>query len=146
MFFVPVTRQAHDFSRSLERLFDDGLGHLAAEGREPTVALRSPALDVSETDQAYVVRLDLPGVPKESVKITIDGRRVNVEAEQTRENERKEGERLLYRERSLSRFSRSFALPQEISQSDSRAQMENGVLQLTLAKRLAAGATQLHVS
>ncbi|MDT8997826.1 Hsp20/alpha crystallin family protein [Paucibacter sp. APW11] len=146
MFFVPVARHANEFSRSLERLFDDGLAGLNAEPREAAIALRSPALDVSETDQLYTVRLEMPGVPKDAVKITIDGRRVNVEAEQRRDEEKKDGERVLYRERSVSRFSRSFALPEEINQSDSSAKMDHGVLTLTLAKRLAKGATQLAVN
>jgi len=146
MFLVPVNRNAADFSRSLERFFDDGLTGLLGEPREVTQALRSPALDVSETEHSYTVKLDMPGVPKDAVKINIDGRRVSVDAEQRKDEEKKDGERVLYRERSVSRFSRSFALPDEISQSDSSAKMDHGVLTLTLAKRQAKGATQLSVS
>ena len=142
-----VNRNLSDFSRNLERFFDDGLSGLFGESREPaTAALRSPALDVSETEQAYTVKLDMPGVPKDAIKISIDGRRVTVDAEQRREEEQKDGERLLYRERSVSRFARSFALPQEISQSDSNASMDHGVLTLQLAKRQASGASQLTVN
>jgi len=145
MFLVPLPRQANEFSRSMERLFDDTLAGLSGHGRSNQEALRSPALDVSENDNAYVVKLEMPGVPKEAVKITIDGRRVHVEAEQVRDDEKKQGERVLYRERAVQRYARSFSLPLEISQSDSSATMEHGVLTLNLAKRQAKGGTQLPV-
>lgn len=146
MFLVPMTRNANDLSRSLERFFDDGLPGLFGEPRELAQALRSPALDVSETEHAYTVKLDMPGVPKDAVKISIDGRRVSIDAEQRKDEEKKEGERVLYRERSVARFSRSFTLPEAISQSDSSAKMDQGVLTLTLAKQQAKGAARLTVS
>lgn len=146
MFLVPVNRNMTEFSRNLERLFDDGLTGLFSEGRDLSSNLRSPALDVSETERSYLVKLDLPGVSKDAVKITIDGRQVNVDAEQRPDAGKKEGERVLYRERSLARFSRSFSLPEEVSQSDSNAKMDNGVLTLTLAKRQGKTATQLSIS
>lgn len=146
MFLVPVNRNVSEFSRSLERLFDEGLSGYFGDARDAASNLRSPPLDVSETEHSYRVKLDLPGVIKDAVKITIDGRQVNVDAEQRQDAEQKEGERVLYRERSLSRFSRSFSLPEEISQSDSNAKMENGVLTLTLAKRQGKAATQLTIN
>jgi len=146
MFLVPVNRNVSEFSRSLERLFDEGLSGYFGDARDAASRLRSPSLDVSETDHSYRVKLDLPGVTKDAVKITIDGRQVNVDAEQRQDAEQKQGERLLYRERSVARFSRSFSLPEEISQSDSNAKMENGVLTLTLAKRQGKAATQLTIN
>ncbi|MBV8502247.1 MAG: Hsp20/alpha crystallin family protein [Paucibacter sp.] len=124
MFLIPLSRSTADLHRRLDRLF--------AVDPE-AVALQSPAIDVSETDTSYVVRLDLPGVDKQAVKIAIDGRRLSVDAEQTRATV--EGERVLHAERSLTRFARSLSLPQEISQAESSAKLDNGVLALTLAKR-----------
>lgn len=143
MFIVPNSRHAHDLSRTLERLFDDSFG---TDSREVAQALRSPALDVTESDAAYTVRLDMPGVAKDAVKITIEGRRVNVEAEPVKAEEKKEGERVLHRERSTAHFTRTFSLPQEINESDSNARMEHGVLTLTLVKRVAKGGARLTVN
>ncbi|WP_083748637.1 Hsp20/alpha crystallin family protein [Pelomonas sp. KK5] len=112
---------------------------------EDAVALRSPALDVSETDAAYTVQLDLPGVAKEAVKVKIEGRRVSIDAEQAREDKAAEGTRAIYRERSVTRFSRSFTLPVEVSKADSAAKLENGVLSLTLVKRQPDNAGELTV-
>ncbi|NCT85253.1 MAG: Hsp20/alpha crystallin family protein [Comamonadaceae bacterium] len=144
MFLVPVNRNLSDLSRSLDRFFDDSF---FADGRDAgTATLRSPALDVSESETAYTVKLDMPGVAKEAVKVNIDGRRISVDAEQRKDEERKDGERVIYRERTVSRFSRSFTLPQEISQGDSSANLDHGVLTLRLVKRAASTASQLTVN
>ncbi|MCX2861839.1 Hsp20/alpha crystallin family protein [Paucibacter sp. PLA-PC-4] len=137
MFVIPVSRHSADLSRHIERLFNTD---------QDAVALRSPALDVSETDAAYTLQLDLPGVAKEAVKIKIEGRRVSIDAEQTRAAEKAAGERVLYRERSVTRFSRTLALPQELNKSDSTAKLDNGVLTLTLVKRQPDNAGELSVS
>ncbi|MFO1225876.1 Hsp20/alpha crystallin family protein [Roseateles sp.] len=146
MFLVPVNRNLSQLSRSLDRFFDDGLGLFNDTRDADTAALRSPLLDVSETEAAYTVKLDVPGVPKDAVKINIEGRRVTIDAEQSRDTEKKDGERVLYRERSVSRFSRSFTLPQEINQSESSAALDQGVLTLTLVKRVANGGSTLKVN
>lgn len=137
MFVIPVARHSADLSRRIERLFS---------AETDAVALRSPALDVSETDSSYTLQLDLPGVAKEAVKVRIEGRRVSIDAEQIRAAEPKEGERGLYRERATTRFSRSVALPKEVTQADSTAKLENGVLTLTLAKRQPEGSGELTIS
>lgn len=140
MFVIPVARHsaaAAEFSRRVERLFD--------LDRTDAVALRSPALDVSESETRYTLQLDLPGVTKEAVKIRIEGRKISIDAEQAR-GEAKEGEQSLYRERAITRFSRQIALPKEVTQADSTAKLENGVLTLTLAKRQLEGSGELSVS
>ena len=144
MFLVPVNRNLSDLSRTLDRFFDDSF---FGEGRDTnSPALRSPALDVSESETGYTVTLDMPGVAKDAVKVNIEGRRISIDAEQRKDAEKKDGERVIYRERTVSRFSRSFTLPQEISQSDSSASLEHGVLTLKLAKRGASTGSQLTVN
>ncbi len=144
MFLVPMTRHSADLARSFDRLFDEGL--FGAPNRAEAPATRSPALDVAETEQAYSVQLDLPGVAKEDVKIAIEGRRVTVEATSVQTSEKKDGERVLYAERSQASYARSFTLPVDVDQATSSASMANGVLTLQLAKRGATKATQLTVN
>ena len=147
MFLVPVNRNLSELSRGLDRLFDENFGgFFGGDKTELSTALRTPALDVSETETGYTVKVDLPGVPKDAVKINIEGRRVSIDAEQTKNEEKKEGERVIYRERSVSRFSRSFTLPDEIDQAESSAKIDHGVLTLSLAKRKARSGGQLTVS
>ncbi len=141
MLLVPVARSASDLSRSIDRLFDN------AFGAEP--ALRSPSLDVAETEGGYSVAIDLPGVAKDDVKITIDGRRVSVSTQTQREEAKQDandGSRMIYRERSSQSFARSFTLPEEVDQDASLAKLDSGVLLLTLAKKRAAAAKHLMVN
>ena len=82
MFLVPMSRNASDMARSFDRLFDDSFDRFFAPAAQSGAdSPRSPALDVSESETAYTVKLDLPGVAKEDVKVSIDGRRVSVEAQ-----------------------------------------------------------------
>jgi len=148
MFLVPVSRRAPVLSRSFGSLFDDAVFNRflnAVTEFDPATVARTPALDVRETDRAYSVTLDLPGIHKSDVKITIDGRRVDLEAQAAKPIEApKEGDRVVYTERSAVRYARSFTLPVEVDQAASEASLENGVLTLTLAKKQPA-TTQLQI-
>lgn len=147
MFLVPMTRESRDLSRSFDRLFDDTFGSFlgtpASRSVEPA---RTPALDVAESDKAYTVKLEVPGVKKEDVKVTVDGRRVTVSAQNQTQEEKKEGDRIVYRERSLTSYARTFTLPVEVDQATASAKLEHGVLALELPKRGAAAAAQLAVN
>ena len=142
MFIVNTARPSSDLSRSIDRLFDSTLDRVFSG----ETALRSPSLDVTETDVGYNVSIDVPGVTKDEVKITIDGRRVSVSAQAPREENKSQGERVIHRERSASNFLRSFTLPEEVDQDASQAKLDSGVLSLTLAKKRAAAAKHLMVN
>jgi HSP20 family protein len=141
MFIVPVSRE----SRQLSRLFDDTLDRFFGATAEGAAA-RSPALDVAEHERGYTVKLDVPGVAKEDIKVQVDGRQVTVQAQSQNSSEKKDGERIVYRERAVASFARSFTLPQEVEQSESGAKLDNGVLTLTLAKRNVRGTSQITVN
>lgn len=149
MFLVPVSRHASPIARLLNGTFngsfDDSVERFFHSGSDGDAA-RSPALDVAESDTAYTVKLDMPGVAKEDVKVSIDGRLVTVQAKSAQDVEKKDGDRIVYRERAVSSYSRSFKLSQEVEQSTSAAKLENGVLSLTLAKRNAPTAAQITVN
>lgn len=98
-------------------------------------ATRTPALDISEDEQAYSVTVDMPGVAKQAVKVRVEGRRVHIETAGD-EATPTDGSRLVYRERRAARYARSLSLPVEIDQGRSEARFENGVLTLKLAKRV----------
>ena len=126
MFVLPMTRNAY----ALTRGFDRWCAPVSA-GTDDLP--RRPALDVSESDSAYTATLDLPGIDKEDVKVSIEGRHVSVEAR--KETAKSEGEQVVYRERAVSRFARSFKVAVDIDAAAADARMANGVLTLTLPKR-----------
>lgn len=143
MFLVPVNRDSHQLSRLFDDTFDRFFGAPAAT---ESPSLRSPALDVAETEGAYCVKLDMPGVAKEDVKVSVEGRQVTVQAHVQRSEEKKEGERVVYRERAASSYARTLSLPMEVDQAEAQAKLEHGVLVLTLPKRGARSAAQISVN
>ena len=154
MFIVPVSRRAAVRSHHFDRLLDTAFDQLFAQPAADSAPVRRPAIDVSESDAGYVVTLDVPGVTREDVKVSIDGRRVSIVAEarapeaaadQPAADAAKDTDRVILRERAVASYARSFTLQSEIDQSASQARLENGVLTLTLTKRN-ANETQLTVN
>ena len=141
MFIVPVTRDVRQFSR----LFDEAFDRRFSPATDGATA-RSPVLDVAESDRAYTVKLEMPGVAKDDVKVSIEGRQVTVQAQSQSKDERLEGERVVYRERSEVSYARTFTLAAEVDQSESGAKLEHGVLTLTLPKRNTRATAQITVN
>ncbi len=102
-------------------------------------------MDVKEDEKAYAVHADMPGAAKEDIHVTIDGNTVSISAEVRKSTEQKEGEKLLRRERYFGRVSRSFALEHEVDEAAASAKYQDGVLELTLPKKLATAAKRLNV-
>jgi len=122
------------FERLMDSIFEDFL--TPWENRESVIT--SPRMDIAENERAYVVQADIPGVAKEDIRLSVDHRRVSIEAEVKRETSQKEGENILHAERMISKFTRSFTLPAEVDENQADAKLENGVLTLTLPKKEAA--------
>ena len=100
-------------------------------------------VDVKENADGYEVHAELPGIRKEDISVHIDGPVVSISAERKLNKELKDGERILRTERYYGKVSRSFQLGQDIDEARSGAKFVNGVLELTLPKKLEAQATRL---
>src|SRR4051794_8806874 len=102
-------------------------------------------MDVTETNAGYVIHAEIPGAKKDDVHVTIDGNQVTITAEVKRESERKEGQSVLRSERYFGSLVRSFALPVDLDESGSTAKFDNGVLELTLARKAAQAGKKLTI-
>ena len=96
-------------------------------------------IDVRETDQAYTVEAELPGVEKKDIQVSVLDNAVTVRAEARRSSEKTEGS-CIRQERFEGQISRTFTLPGPVDDSKASAHYEQGVLTLTLPK--SAGSTQ----
>ncbi len=101
-------------------------------------------MDVSETDQAFLIRADMPGVKKEDVKVSIDGDQITISADVNQEQERTEGNTVC-RERYHGQQYRSFTLPSSVDEEKAVASCHDGILELTLPKKPGSGAKQLTI-
>lgn len=98
-------------------------------------------VDVKESDGAYTVHAEVPGVRKEDIHVSLDGSVVTLRAEVKQEDSGKD-DKMLRSERYFGSVSRSFQLPQDLDQTQAKAKYDNGVLILTLPKKLLTGGAQ----
>ena len=116
--------------------FDDLMGNWF---RSPTVVrreeeARTPAIDVSETESAYLVKAELPGVARDGLNVTINDGVLTINAERKEEKKDEKDGRLIRQERYYGKFVRSLRLGSDIDEARIDARYEDGVLHLTLPK------------
>ena len=103
-------------------------------------------MDVKEDDKAYTVHAEIPDVKKEDIHVNIDGNQVAISAEVKNEKEVKEGEKVLRSERYYGKVSRAFTVAQDVDEAAAQAKYNDGVLELTLPKKVAAKSKRLTIS
>lgn len=92
-----------------------------------------PRVDISEKNNSYIIKADLPGMDKRDISITIEKGMLKIEGVKKEENKKEQG-KYYHLERRYGRFSRSFILPDEVIAEKIDAKINNGVLELTLPK------------
>jgi len=132
------------FDELFSDFFNRGGWSVAARPAELPAAVRA-RMDVLDKGDRYAVNLDLPGVRKDDIHITIEGARVSISADAKGEKEVKEGEKVLHTERYATSYARSFELPAEVTEDGADASFENGVLRLVLPKRAQVSSKRLSV-
>lgn len=93
-----------------------------------------PAIDVTERENDYVVRADMPGVNKDNIDITLTDGVLTISAEVKEEHEEKDGERLLRQERRCGKYTRSLQLGTQVDDKKVKANYKDGVLEIVLPK------------
>lgn len=92
-----------------------------------------PQVDITENEQGYLLKAELPGIDKNDISIKIDKGIMTIEGEKKAEQKHEKGKFYHY-ERSFGKFSRSFALPEDTNIENIEGRMENGVLSLIIHK------------
>jgi HSP20 family protein len=116
-------------SQEVDRLFDK----LIHRPWGAAVAEWSPQLDLYETESAFILEADLPGVKKQEVSIAVEDGDLVLQGRRLAERARTEGN-FHYRERRSGHFVRRLRLPASVDQEQIRADFRNGVLRVTLPK------------
>ena len=105
---------------------------------DPLPAASQICIDVTENDREFTVQAEIPGVSKEDIQVSVEGSIVTLKAEVKQQDRQTEGEKVLRTERYYGSVARSFQLPAEIDESAAKAKYENGVLLLTLPKKISS--------
>jgi len=129
-----------DFDRVFEGFFRP-LRWLEEAGTE-TLA---PPIDISERENEFVVRTDLPGVKKQDINVTLENGVLTISAEYKKEDEQKQGDRVIRQERRAGRFVRSLRLGVPIDEKQIKASYKDGVLELLLPKAEEAKPKKINV-
>lgn len=119
-----------NFGRDFDRLFEQPL---AALGREGPAAAFSPPLELHEDADHITVSLELPGVDRKEVTVTIHDNVLTISGERKQEREVKDNE-VLRSERLYGRFERQVGLTQPVVADKVKAAFKDGVLTVTLPK------------
>ena len=112
---------------------------------DPLPSASQIRIDVKETDKEFTVQAEMPGVSKEDIHVSVEGSIVTLRAEIRQEDRQTEGEKVLRTERYHGEVSRSFQLPADIDEANAKARYDNGVLCLTLPKKVSNAPQRLTV-
>ena len=129
----PVPRAIDRLQREMNRAFDDFFRGDLFDTGSALAQSWSPAVDVSETKDSYVIHAELPGVKKDEVKITMHDNLLSIRGEKKSETEKKE-ENFHRVERVYGAFERTFSLPGSVKSDNIEAKYNDGVLTITLPK------------
>ncbi|MDR2536620.1 MAG: Hsp20 family protein [Treponema sp.] len=138
----------HDFDRYMGSFL--GESSLSSGAR---VFSRLPAVDIRETNCAYLLEAELPGYDETNIQVHVNGGVLTIESKQDEESkeaaEKPEpstaGGAYVIRERRQASFSRSFKLPENADTEQIAAAFKNGVLSLEIKKRAEAQKRVIHI-
>ncbi len=138
---VPDLFDLDPFPASLRELWRPWRNDAATTERAPQIRI-----DLSETDNAFAIKAEIPGVKKEDIDVRIDGNQVTISAEVKQDKEEKKDGRVLRSERRYGYASRSFLLASDVDQAGADAKYSNGVLELKLPKKAQTAGQRLTVA
>lgn len=120
------------FAQEVDRLFDEIIHR--PWGSVRTVAEEwNPQLDLYETDTAFIVEADLPGVHEHEVSVTVENGELLLQGQRSVARSMSHGS-LHYSERRSGSFLRRLRLPASVDRANIRAEFTSGVLRVTLPK------------
>jgi len=132
---APVTADAFSLRDMMNRLMENAFVNPEQWYSDGVPGAGAPAIDVTENNDAYVIRAALPGWKPENVDLTFEGGTLTLKGEVNEESQQNdENTRWHRREIRRTSFARSIALPTEVEADKAKAEFENGVLTLTLPK------------
>lgn len=129
-------REISHLENRLERFFNRPLSRwLAGNGEKElmTITEWAPLVDISEDEQQFIVKAELPDLKKEEVKVVLENGELTISGERKLEKEEK-GKRYHRIERSYGTFLRSFSLPDGVNGEKVTADFSNGILEVRLPK------------
>ena len=133
-----------DFRREMDSLFDNFFTPVVNSDRRELEQVWTPACEVTEEAGHYLMSLEMPGIPKDHIKVEVADNTITVSGERHAKDEKKEGG-TWYGERRYGKFIRSFTLPAGIDAEKIEANYQDGVLSLMVPKAESAKPRQIKI-
>ena len=111
---------------------------------EPGVSLRSPSVDIRETETDFVLEAELPGLSEKDVDVKVEDNLLTIASRKDEKGEEKRNGYLV-RERRSAAFSRSFVLPKDVDREKIAASFKDGLLSLQIPKAESAKPLEIEV-
>jgi HSP20 family protein len=127
---MPVTPMLTSFRKEMDRLFERAFDQ---DFELPTVGGWAPPLDLSETNEMIMVRMEVPGIDPKDIHVQLKSHVLTIRGEKVREQERKD-ESYYRAERTYGSFVRTLQLPSSVREDKVNATFKNGLLTVTLTK------------
>ncbi len=126
-------REMSALQERMNRLFSDVRAQAPVRGEEIVQGAWIPAVDIFETNEAIVLKAELPGITAQDISVEVKDNTLTLKGEKKFEKEVKE-ENYHRVERSCGSFQRAFTLPGTIHQEKVKAKFKDGILEITLPK------------
>ncbi len=128
-------------SKNFSDLMDEFFNDVVNDRRDSFV----PGIDISETEDQFLISAELPGMSKEDINISLENGRLAISGERTFENEEK-GKKYHRVETKYGSFERSFQLPDNVDEDSISATYENGLLNISIDKNEDKVQKQIEIS
>ena len=136
-------KELFEMQRNLSNLFESNLAKGTGEGT--ALNAWTPAVDIYEDEENFLLKLELPEMSKEDIKVNLNENVLSISGERRFENEdKRDGYHRV--ERSYGQFYRSFTLPPNVNAEAINAEYKDGVLRLSLPKKEEAKPKQISVN
>jgi len=122
-----------ELERFIERVFNYGTPMIPTQLLPPIETAWLPPLDYFETEKNFIVRLEVPGIPKENLDIHLEGLVLNISGHREIVKD-VETEAFFVQERMAGKFVRAVRLPTPVLEEKIEAMVQDGVMTITLPK------------
>ncbi len=134
-----------EFRREMDKLFDDYWSPTSGEPLREMESEWNPACDVAEAENHYLLTLEVPGIPKDQIKLEVIDNQISISGERNVEEKKRETGSW-YTERRYGKFHRSFSLPSGVDVQKVEAHYQDGILKVYVPKAESAKPRQVKIS
>ena len=143
--YLDPVRELLSLQERMNRLIDQTLSRAGGDSELSSTGAWSPAVDLYESDQDFILKAELPGVVHDDIELRIDDDRVTLRGDR-RLAEAVDEKQFLRMERSHGPFRRTFDLPTSVDADEVEAEFKSGILTVTIPKRVSEKSRQIPIS